>query len=397
MPSTNGFHLLDYIEFLIKRKQLILIVFFVSLVTCYAAIYTLVEEQFEASATIIPREDETSSIANSVLRGVKGVPLNFGGASPSVQIDLYKTIVYSRTMMESVITKFNLVSIYKIDTADPAYMERAVKRLSEEVQTKETEEGAFLVGVRAGTGQRASDMTNYIVEKLNDRIIELHVSSSRDNRIFLENRVQELSSEIRVAEDTLRAYQERTGLLDIKTQLQGILTTHATLETEFAGKQLQLSILRRMYNNDSPQVRELEIQVQEYEKKLQQLRTKGDPGSPLLPLKELPMASVGFLNRYREVEIDNLLLEYVMPLYEQAKIQEKKDYPVLQIIDHAVPPMRKSYPPRVLFSLLGACFVTISLLIALLLRDKIANVQDQRIRAIFGGLRHWDWKRKQSG
>jgi capsule polysaccharide export protein KpsE/RkpR len=329
-----------------------------------------------------------------MLRGMKGVPINLGGTSPNAQIDLYKTIIYSRTMMESVIKKFNLVSIYKLDTTDIAYMEKAIKRLSGEVQTKETEESAFLVVVRANTRQMAADMTNYVVQALNERVIDLQVSRSKDNRVFLATRVQELSNEIKVAEDSLRIYQEQTGLLDIKTQLQGILTTHATLETEFAGKQLQLNILRKMFGKDAPQVRELEIQVQEYEKKLNQLRTEGDPGSPMLPIKSLPMVSVGFLNRYREVEIDNLLLEYIMPLYEQAKIEEKKDYPILQIIDYAVPPARKSYPPRVLFSLIGACFVTISLFVGILLRDKLTKVQDPRWVAIFGDLRQWKWTSK---
>jgi len=391
MASTSGFHLLDYIDFIVKKKQLILLVFLASFVATYIIVYALVEDQFEASATIIPREDEASSIANSVLRGVRNVPLNLGGTSPNVQIDLFKTIIYSRTMMESVIRKFNLLKIYKIDTTDPAYMERAIKRLSGEVQTKETEELAFLVSARAGTGRMAADVTNFIVQELNSRIIELQVSRSRDNRMFLESRVEELSNEIKVAEDSLRAYQERTGLLDVKTQLQGILNTHASLETEFAGKQLQLGILRRMYNNDAPQVKELEIQVQEYEKKLKELRTNGDPGSPLLPLKDLPQTSVGFLNRYREVEIDNLLLEYVMPLYEQAKFEEKKDYPVLQVIDYAVPPIKRSYPPRSLFALIVAIAMTTIVLVALRMRDASRNSNDPRWIALVAEIKRWDW------
>ncbi len=392
MQSDQGFHLLDYIEFIIRRKQLILLVFFSALVTTYVLIYVFMEEQYEATAVIIPRQDESASLASSVLRGIRNVPLNLGTMTPSAQIDLYKTIIYSRTMMEDVVRRFNLFAVYRLDTTDVAVMEKAIKRLEGDVVTKETEQGAFVITVRSNNRQRSADMTNYIVQALNERIIDLQVSRSRDNRIFLENRVKELRTEISIAEDSMQVFQERTGLLDVKSQLQGILTTHATLETDFASKQLQLEIARKLYSDNSPQVSELAIQVREYEKKLDELRTEGDPGSPLLALKTLPAVSVEYLRLFKEIEIDNLVLEYVMPMYEQAKFEEKKDYPILQIIDHAIPPARKSFPPRVLFSLIGACFVTLSVLASLFLKERVRNVRNERWRAILAMLTQWDWK-----
>jgi len=378
MPISKGLSLLDQFEFVVMRKQLFTYVFLGSLLISYLCIFLFVENQYEASATIIPRQDETSSLASSMLKGIKGVPLSLGVTTPNDQIDLFKTIIFSRTMMESVIGKFNLLSVYGLDTTDIAHMEKAIKRLKKEVVTKETEESAFIIAVSANTPQRAADMTNYIVHTMNERVIDLQVTRSRDNRIFLGNRVQELSKEIKIAEDSLRDFQERTGLLDIKSQLEGILKTHATLETEFAGKQLQLSVMQRLYSNNAPQVKELEIQVQEYRKKLNELRTEGDPGSPLLALKKLPVTSVGFLDLYREVEIDNLLLEYVMPLYEQAKIEEKKDYPVLQVIDYAVPPAKKNFPPRTLFSLISALFITFFVFLSLRMRERIQQNANSR-------------------
>jgi capsule polysaccharide export protein KpsE/RkpR len=380
---------MNYFEFIVKRKNLFAKIFFCSLIVSYLSIYLFVENQYEASATIIPRQDETSSLASSMLRGIKGVPLSLGASTPNDQIDLFKTIIFSRSMMESVVREFNLVSVYALDTSDIEYMEKAIKRLKKEVVTKETEESAFIIAVSANTPKRASDITNYIVHNMNERIIDLQVTRSRDNRIFLGNRVAEISREIRVAEDSLRGFQERTGLFEIKSQLEAILKTHATLETEFAGKQLQLSVMQRLYSKNAPQVKELEIQVDEYRKKLNELRTEGDPGSPLLALKKLPKTSVGFLDLYRDVEIDNLLLEYVMPLYEQAKIEEKKDYPVLQIIDYAIPPAKKSFPPRTLFSLIAAFCIAFFVFLFLILRDKILGNRDSRWLALMQEATHW--------
>jgi tyrosine-protein kinase Etk/Wzc len=392
MPDKKEFHLIDSIDFLVKRKELIILVFFFSFVITFAGIYFFVEEQFEATATIIPREDDASNIAGGILSSIKKMPFSLGTKSASSDVDLYKTIIYSRTMMEDVINKFDLIHVYKSDTMDIAYMEKALKRLREEIGTEETRESAFIITVRASTRQRAADMTNYIIEKMNNRIIDFKTSRSRDNKEFLEKRVDEIAAQLRMAEDSLRIFQEKTGLLDVKTQLQGILTAHVSLETELTAKQVQLGILERLYNKESSQVKDLHVQIQEYQKKLINLRSQGDQGSPLLALKKLPRTSVNFLRLYREVELNTMIMEFVVPLYEQSKIEEKKDYPVLQVVDYAVPPAKKSYPPRILLSILGALSVTIFVLFYLSLKDAKSKISDPRVLALLTGLKRWVWR-----
>jgi capsule polysaccharide export protein KpsE/RkpR len=392
MFDKQGFHLFGLLDFIIKRKELIIIIFMSSLVLIYIGIFFLVEEQFEATATIIPREEDASSIAGGLLSSMKKMPLGLGSKSVNAEMDLYKTIIYSRTMMENVIKKFGLLQVYKLDTSNIAHMENAVKRLRNEIGTTETEESALLVTVRAGTRQRAADITNYIVQTMNERIIELKVSRSRENRIFLEKRVEEISKQLRLAEDSLRAFQERTGLLDVKTQLEGILSTHATIENELIAKRIQLGILERMYDKESQQVKELDAQIQEFQKKLRQLRAQGDPGSPLLSLKKLPKTGSEFVRIYREVEINNLLMQYIVPLYEQAKIEEKKDYPVLQVIDYAVPPAKRSYPPRTILAAVGAFSVTLLVLIFIRFREVAMNITDSRWYSMLKDIKRWNWK-----
>lgn len=392
MSDTRGFHLFDYLDFLVKRKELVLVVFFSSFVVAYLLIFFLVEEQYEATAMLIPRSDDMSSAVTGLLRATKGLPFGLGSKSSArSDIDLYNTVIFSRSMMEDVIRKFGLLQAYRLDTTTADHMELAVKRLKREVLTKETEESAFQIVVRAGTRQRSADMANYIIRRMNERIIDLNTQRSRDNREFLGHRVEDISATLRAAEDSLRTYQERTGLLDAKTQLQGIITANTTLETELEAKKLQESIMERMYDKESPQVKELRMQIEEYEKRLGALRSQSEPGSPLLALRKLPLTAVEFLRRYREVEINNLLLEYVLPLYEQAKIEEKKDYPVLQIIDQAVPPAKKSYPPRTVFALIGSFSVTLLVFLVLLARGGAVNSLDPRWRAILQESKRWKW------
>ncbi|HAV23279.1 MAG: hypothetical protein A2X67_08210 [Ignavibacteria bacterium GWA2_55_11] len=393
--DTEGFHVMEHLAFVVKRKELLVATFLVSLALCYGAIYVFVEEQFEASATIVPREDFGLDGFGGMLKSIKGLPLDLGSKSVGTEIDLYKTIIYSRTMMEGVIIEFKLHEVYGLDTTDVAYMEKAIKRLRDEILTKETEESAFLVTVRANSRHRAADMANFVVRKMNSMIVSLKASSSRESRMFLEKRVAEIRTQLRASEDSLRAYQEKTGLLDTKAQLEGILSAHTMLESELTAKELQKGILERAFDRESPQVKEVEGQIEEYRKKLKEMRTQGDPGGPMIALHKLPETAVEYLRRYREVEIGSLLLEYIMPLYEQAKIEEKKDYPILQVIDYAVPPVKKSYPPRAIFSLVGALSVTVLVLIALNVQRSFRESRDPYWRTLLDEARHWTWDPKK--
>jgi len=393
MPDSTPkeFHLLDSVNYLVKRKERFAILFLVSLVLTYLGVLLFVDEQYEASAVVVPRSEDATTAVGSLLRSVKGISFGLGGKAPRTETDLYTTIVYSRTMMEDIIRSFDMFSVYGLDSTDPRAMEKAVEWLQEDVRTKVTEEMAYQVSVRATTPQRSADMTNAIVNKMSARIVDLNLTRSRQNREFLEKRVKDIQRSLKAAEDSLRAYQERTGLLDAKFQVQGILQAHTSLESELEARRIQRGILEQMYDSESPQVREIQLAISAYEKKLKEMRSRTDPGSPMVALGQLPEKGIELVRRYREVEIHGILLEYIMPLFEQSKIEESKDFPVVQVIDYAVPPSKKSYPPRILFSFIGAFSVTLLVLVFLRIREALRHTTDPRLRALLHEVREWSW------
>ena len=389
--GSHEFSFMELLEYVVKRKEFFVGIFLLSFVLSFAGVYFLIEEQYEATAVLIPRSEDGMSAVGSLLRSVKGVSMGLGAKAPKSETDLYTTIIFSRTMMEDVVRTFGLVAVYDLDSTKPDHMEKAVKRLRKEIFTHETDESAYVVTARASTRDRAAAMANMIVRRMNERIVELNISRSRQNREFLDKRVEEVRLALRAAEDSLRSYQERTGLLDAKAQVQGILAAHTTLESELEARRIQEGILEQMYDATSPQVRENRLQIQAFERKLQEMRQRNDPGSPVLALRSLPKAAVELLRRYREVEINGLLLEYIMPLDEQAKIEEKKDHPVLQIIDPAVPPAKKSYPPRTIFALVGALSVTLLVFVVQRLRLAIDRSADPQVRMVLADIKRWSW------
>ena len=92
-------------------------------------------------------------------------------------------------------------------------------------------------------------------------------------------------------------------------------------------------------------------------------------------LTELPQVGLALVRLFREVEIQTRILGFLLAQYEQAKIQEVRDTPTIQIIDHAVPPQQKYYPKR-MYIVVGACLS--SLLFSLFLTIHLESMRQAR-------------------
>ncbi len=360
--ETKLFKARDFFFYIRKHLKVTVIFFICSCVLSYGIIFLTIEPRFKASALIIPHENESVSITALAMGMSQKMPFSFGTKSMNSEIDMYLTILYARSTLEDVINKFKLCNDYKLDTNKLGWKEEALKILKKRIVAEETDQGAFLITAIANSRSKASDMTNYLVQKLDERVIELRTNRSRQNREFLENRVMELQEQLYRSEDSLKKYQEMSGLLDVKTQLPEILTLYSTLESDLIAKRIHLAVLENLYGSTSQQVQELKITISEYEKKLDKLRREGGEHNSILAINKIPQKYIEFLRLYRQVTINNQLLEYLVPLYEQAKIDEKRDYSTLQVIDYAIPPAKKSFPPRTLLSFISGICVTIIML-----------------------------------
>jgi uncharacterized protein involved in exopolysaccharide biosynthesis len=68
-------------------------------------------------------------------------------------------------------------------------------------------------------------------------------------------------------------------------------------------------------------------------------------------LAGIPQTGLTSLRLYRDAITYEKMLEILLPMLEQAKINEQKDIPVLLVLDKAIPPERKVKPQRMLIIL----------------------------------------------
>ncbi len=374
MSEDRSIDFLDYILIILKWKKFLIAQFLILLILSYGLIYFFIDEEYDSSALILPTDDVALGGISGIMKNLKDLPLGLGGKSQNGSVDLYKTLIFSRTNLEDLVKRFNLLEDY-----NESSLQEAIKVLAKKIESDETKENAFRITVRANSPDKAEKMVNYIVHYLNKKVIELNIEKSKNNRVFLEARYNELKLNLKNSEDSLQTYQLKSGLFEAKEQLKMIADAFSELETKVITKEAEMQIISNLFGSQSPQFQTIESEYKVLKEQLSSLKNVGKEESLLMPLKTLPEKTKLYLRYFRDVEIYNKILEFIVPLYEQAKIEEQKSIPVFQVIDYGIKPEKKSFPPRTLLSIIIAFVGTVLTIFFLVARESFIRSANPKI------------------
>tara|TARA_Y100001970_G_scaffold281852_1_gene393481 strand:- start:16601 stop:17764 length:1164 start_codon:yes stop_codon:yes gene_type:complete len=163
-----------------------------------------------------------------------------------------------------------------------------------------------------------------------------------DSSYVIEKAINKFNDHIEVSENSM------SGLITIIAIIEDPLI--AANIANFIGNQVQLYIQKensaqstkeKFFISDRLAIVKSELELAELELKDFKERNRGYEDSP-----ELFMV---FSQLFREVEAKKQVYLTLQQQLELARIEEVKQSPILHVLDHAVPPSRKSSPNRVLF------------------------------------------------
>lgn len=355
----------DYLYILFKWKRFIFINLLV-ITAITTGIVFLVPNQYKATATImIPPDNQMGLGGLSSLLGGKSSIASVGsklfGVSNTSE-DLLLGILNSRTALVDVINKFNLVKYYDIDDNN---MDKVVKAFRSDVYSNPNEFGMIEFSVINKNPNVSAKIANYLVTLVDSMNIELNIQRAKNNRLFIEKRYLQNVADLKRAEDSLFKFQKKYGIVAVPEQLEVTVKAAAEIESELMKKEMESYFILNGYGKDSPQYLSLKSEIDLLKKKVQELKNSNDLASSsniLFPFNQMPNIAIQYLRIYREVEIQQSILEIVLPMYEQAKVEEQKSVPTIMIIDKAVTPQLKDSPKRSVI-ILGILFLTSFILI----------------------------------
>lgn len=366
--QDNSFTLKELVNiFLLNRKVIIINALITGAIAAIFAFF-IIKPVFLSVATV-KTFTKAGGLAGLLGEGIPDIgdfsDITGGGGAVAKELALFENILSSRRCVEETIIKFKLNDEWEFK-----YMEDAVKNFREEVIALDADKlaGTMNIGVYDENPQRAKEIAEFLIYQLNRLNIELNVQNSRNNREFIENRYDIIRTDLKKSEDSLQSYQNTFGIApDI--QVQAATKTQYELEAQIKSEEVKLEILRKILSPDQAEIKAQEEKIAALTNELSEIQNSNyQSGS--LTLKESPRVVLDYLRLKRDVEIQNKLLTFILPLYEQAKIEENKEMPSVLILDQPVIPERKAKPKRSVLVAIGMLLGGFGTFGFFLIRDK---------------------------
>jgi uncharacterized protein involved in exopolysaccharide biosynthesis len=217
--------------------------------------------------------------------------------------------------------------------------------------------------------QLCADITNAFVSELDELNKKLNVERASFHRKFIEERYLQNIKDLHTAEDKLKIFQETNDLVSINDQIVAVIESATIMKQKILLDQIQLEIYKDAFNPEHSKLEQLKKEIEEYKFKLNELQhgsiNELSENKLFLAIADIPDLGLTHLRLQRELEIQTELFKFLTMEYEEAKIEEAKDIPTVQVLDVAKVPERKSKPRRVLLviSILLVCLIGNSLVI----------------------------------
>lgn len=342
------------------------LIWFVFVVTLSASLYAVFAPKwYQSTASVLPAEktDLLSSLSglSNLARGFSsgsGLAALAGGGS---ETDKFIAILKSGTVTNDVIKKFDLRKEYEQEND---YYDKVVKEWQSNCAFEIQDEGNLTISVYDKNPQKAADIANYLVAKLNEINTQLGVRNAKANREFVEKRYFQSVHDITELETGMKKFQEKYGVIAVPDQLAATVKSMSSIYADLYKKEIEYNVLKQTYGNDHPVTSNSKIEINELQKKINLLNSGKDESQKeiklLIPFKQAPELGNEYLKIYRNLEIQYKILEFIQPLYEQAKIEEVRNTPSVLVLDQAGPAERKA-KPKILFYFIVSFVVSLSI------------------------------------
>ena len=131
-------------------------------------------------------------------------------------------------------------------------MEETLKQLEGNSAFELQEDDYITISVSDRDPVRAAEMANYYVTVLNEISTELGSQEARNNRQFIEGAAQRTMARLTAFEDSLKWYQEKTGMLVIPDANSSSIESVAEMYAYKAKTEIEVAILERTVGADNP-------------------------------------------------------------------------------------------------------------------------------------------------
>lgn len=332
-----------------------------------------IRPRFKSTVRIMPPQSKAANGLSILASLSGGSSASSNLASDMLGVNssgaLYIGILKCRSVQDRIIDKFNLRSSFKASTYDSARKALAGNTSVDE----DRRSGIIAITVTDTEPHRAAAIARAYVDNLNLLLAQSSTSSARQERIFLEERLNGVRQDLESAELKLSQFSAKNSTIDVKGQAQAMFEASSKLQAELIVEQAEYQGLQQIYTPDNVRVRAAKARIDDLQRSLQEmdgnaaLESASPKDGDFPSIRQLPTLGVGYTDLYRQVKIDESVYELLTERWELASVEEARDTPTAQMLDEPDVPERKASPSRrliVFAGVSGALFLAMLWIVA---------------------------------
>jgi len=363
VPAASGrdaqddeISLLDLLIVLAERKRLILGV--TAIFAILAIVVSLILPlRYTATVTLLPPQQSSSMGAAlaSQLGNLGGLGALAGGSlglkNPN---DMFVAMFKSRTVEDAMVQHFGLMQEYRAkypSDARKAFEKRATVDGS-------GKDGMIHISVEDRDPRRAADLANGYIDQFRIQSQHLAIGEASQRRLFFEQQLEQAKDNLANAEEAMKLTEQKTGVIQLDSQARALIESAASLRAEVAAKEVQIQGMRTYATGENSQVVQAQQELESMRAQLAKLGGSEDSatGGLIVPKGQVPEAGLEYVRKLRDVKYNETIFDILARQFEAAKLDEAKQGALVQVVDPAVPPDKRSYPKRGLI-VIGATVV----------------------------------------
>lgn len=328
------------------------------------ALAFLLPVRYTAVTTILP-PSSSSSLASvlAAQSGELGALAGFagGGFGMHTPAQLCMNMLRSRTVEDATIQRFQLMNEYREKRLSDT--RKALERRTS--VALDSKSGIIAISATDGQAARAAELANGYVDEFRKFSASLAITEASQRRLFFEQQLLEARGALTQAEEALKKTQQTTGMLEPAGASKALLESAVSVRAQIAAKQVQLRSMRTYAAEENPRLLQVKQEVAALEAQLAELTGSHSEAAddPLVSKGDMPEADAEYLRRLRDVKYNESVVALLARQLEIARLDEARQGAVIQVVDIAVAPDKRSSPKRlaillasILFALCGASF-----------------------------------------
>ena len=317
-----------------------------------------IEPTFTAKVVMLPPQQQQSAAA-SALQSLGALGGLAGAAGIKSPADQYVALMQTNTVEDRLIERFKMMEVYKTE-----FKADARKALEQNTRISAgKKDGLLTIEFDDKSPQRAAEVANAYVEELRRLTSSLAITEAQQRRAFFEKQLAQTKDKLTAAQRALQAAGINEGA--IRAEPRAAAEVYAKLQAEITAGEVRLQTMRGYLAETAPDFQQAQNQLTALRGQLarrEAVNTSGSQGD--------------YVDRFREFKYQETLFDLFARQYEVARIDESREGAIIQVLDPATPPERKSKPERAMIAVVATLAAGFALLLWVFARHALRNARE---------------------